>query len=210
MLTGALLLLTLLMLVTSSTTRLDQTIYDRFLQTQTRPARDDIMIVAIDDYSLAELGKWPWPRNRHAELIQQLNHAQALAIGIDILFSEAELSANGDAQLAKAIAAKDNVVLPLVSVQAGQGLRAAPPLALLGDVAHALGHIHLELDTDGVARSVFLREGIQGQWWPHFALALHDRGLAIQRKMQADGNQMPTHSPCSRAKAHGANANGNQ
>jgi len=192
MLTGALLLLTLLMLVTSSTTRLDQTIYDRFLQTQTRPARDDIMIVAIDDYSLAELGKWPWPRNRHAELIQQLNHAQALAIGIDILFSEAELSANGDAQLAKAIAAKGNVVLPLVSAQAGQGLRAAPPLALLGDAAHALGHIHLELDTDGVARSVFLREGTQGQWWPHFALALHDRGLAIQRKMQADGNQIPT------------------
>lgn len=193
-LTFALLLFTVLLIVTGSTTRLDQTIYDRFLQTQNHPARDDIIIVAIDDYSLTELGKWPWPRSRHAELIQKINQSQALAIGVDILFSEAEVTEkkepeaqpatralNGDEQLAKAIAARGNVILPLVSEQAGKGLRAAPPMPMLRDVAQALGHIHIELDSDGVARSVFLREGIQGQWWPHFALALHDLGSGIQR-----------------------------
>jgi CHASE2 domain-containing sensor protein/signal transduction histidine kinase len=193
---GLLLLLTLVMLATGSTARLDQTLYDRLLQTQNRPARDDIIIVAIDDYSLAELGKWPWPRSRHAALINQLNQGQALAIGVDILFSEAEVTSatasmsnsssesdSGDARLARAIAAKSNVVLPLISEQSGKGLRVARPLQSLSQAAFALGHIHIELDNDGVARSVFLREGMQKQWWPHFALALHDLGLNIKRDL---------------------------
>jgi CHASE2 domain-containing sensor protein/signal transduction histidine kinase len=201
-LTSGLLLLSLVMVFTGATARLDQTIYDHLLQTQNRPARDDIIIVAIDDYSLAELGKWPWPRDRHAALINQLNQSDALAIGIDILFSETESNETtpekftststtpnaGDAQLAKAIAAKANVVLPLISEQAGKGLRAAPPLEVLRNAASALGHIHVELDSDGVARSVFLREGIQGRWWPHFALAMHDLGLKTKRDPNTSEN----------------------
>ncbi len=82
------------------------------------------------------------------------------------------------------------MVLPLVSIHAGKGLQAAPPLALLAREAGALGHIHIELDDDGVARSVFLKEGIQGQWWPHFSLALHDIGKGIQRSI-ANENSFP-------------------
>jgi len=209
-LTSGLLLLSLVMVFTGATARLDQTIYDHLLQTQNRPARDDIIIVAIDDYSLAELGKWPWPRDRHAALINQLNQSNALAIGIDILFSETESNdttpdkstntiANtnpiaSDVQLANAIAAKGNVVLPLISEQAGKGLRAAPPLDVLSNAASALGHIHVELDSDGVARSVFLREGMQGQWWPHFALAMHDLGLKTKRDLNTSNNLAGTTS----------------
>ncbi|AZP12723.1 CHASE2 domain-containing protein [Undibacterium parvum] len=158
---------------------LDQSLYDRFMRLNPHPARDDIIIVAIDDYSLAELGKWPWPRLRHAELIKQLNAANPAAIGLDILFSESEnLSPdglqNGDVSLAAAIAASNKVVLPLVSASAGLGLSAAQPLPILSKAARQLAHIHLELDKDGVARSVFLQEGMHGVWWPHFALAMRD------------------------------------
>ncbi|MFZ6749070.1 CHASE2 domain-containing protein [Undibacterium sp. Ren11W] len=158
---------------------LDQSLYDRFMRLNPHPARDDIIIVAIDDYSLAELGKWPWPRLRHAELLKQLNAANPAAIGLDILFSESEnLSSdglqNGDVSLAAAIAASNKVVLPLVSTSAGQGLSAAQPLPILSKAARQLAHIHLELDKDGMARSVFLQEGMHGVWWPHFALAMRD------------------------------------
>lgn len=167
--------------------RLDQTLYDRLLQANSRAARDDIIIVAIDDYSLAELGNWPWPRLRHAELIQRISAAQPVAIGMDILFAEAETvpsdglqngDQDGDQKLAAALAASNKVVLPLVSHSAGQGLAPAPPLPLFANAARALGHIHLELDKDGVARSVFLQEGMGGVWWPHFALALRELGGA--------------------------------
>ena len=40
--------------------RLDQSLYDLFLSIDdNKPVREDIIIVAIDDYSLAELGRWP-------------------------------------------------------------------------------------------------------------------------------------------------------
>ncbi|MFZ6820566.1 CHASE2 domain-containing protein [Undibacterium sp. Ji22W] len=165
--------------------RLDQTAYDQLLRSQSEPARDDILIVAIDDFSLAELGKWPWPRARHAELIRQINAAKPRAIGIDILFAEPEIIAmqtgvdagtNGDALLAQALATAGNVVLPLVSIDAGKGLQAVQAIPALTQVAAGLGHIHIELDDDGVARSVFLREGTQGQWWPHFSMAVYDVG----------------------------------
>lgn len=159
----------------------DQIIYDRLTQANAVPARDDIIIVAIDDYSLNELGKWPWPRDLHAKLIEQLTLAQPLVIGMDILFEERErhqsgTQEQGDLALAAALKKNGRTVLPLVVENTGVGLRPAAPAPLFEAAALDLGHIHLELDKDGVARSVFLREGMHGKWWPHFALALLEQG----------------------------------
>lgn len=185
-LSGFLLLLASLLIFFQVLKPVDQTLYDQLLQTQSRPARDDIIIVAIDDYSLAELGKWPWPRARHAELIRQISKAKPTAIGVDIIFAESESSSqletqSGDHLLALAMREAGNVVIPLASVEAGKGLQAAIPLQVLADAAAGLGHNHIELDNDGVARSVFLKEGTQGLWWPHFTLRLHDIGEHLRR-----------------------------
>ena len=172
--------------------RFDQSVYDFFLQRQSHPAREDIIVVAIDDYSLNQLGKWPWSRVYHAEVIKQLNAAQAKVIGLDILFSEASANdTSADLALAAAMSARKNVVLPVFSHHAGQGLSAAQPIPMFADMAHSLGHINLELDKDGVARSTFLREGIDGFWWPHFALAMHDAGLGLKRDIAQDQQNLP-------------------
>ncbi|MES2036966.1 MAG: CHASE2 domain-containing protein [Pseudomonadota bacterium] len=158
--------------------RTDLVLYDRLMQLNSRPARDDIIIVGIDSHSLSELGKWPWPRLRHAELIKQISAAQPVAIGMDFVFTEAEERndqvQNGDQQLAEALVRSNNVVLPLISENAGKGLTTVRPIPLLASAARQLAHINLELDKDGVVRSVFLREGMNGEWWPHFALAMAD------------------------------------
>ncbi|MFZ6815833.1 CHASE2 domain-containing protein [Undibacterium sp. Rencai35W] len=159
--------------------RIDLSLYDRFMQANSVPARDDIIIVGIDDYSLTELGKWPWPRARHAELLQQLSAAKPLAIGLDVFFPEAEpssldASSSGDQQLAAALSANNLTVLPVFSENAGKGLSVGKPIPALASAARQLSHIHLELDKDGVARSVFLREGMNGEMWPHMALAMKD------------------------------------
>ena len=53
-------------------------------------ASDRVVIVAIDEPSLARLGRWPWPRARLAELIERLDSAGVRAIGFDIVLDQPE------------------------------------------------------------------------------------------------------------------------
>jgi len=47
-----------------------------------------VIIVDIDEHSLAEYGQWPWPRNLVADLVDRITATNPLAIGFDILFAE--------------------------------------------------------------------------------------------------------------------------
>jgi len=52
-----------------------------------------IVIVDIDERSLAEVGRFPWSRDKLAQLVQQLaQHYQAAAVGFDISFPEPDTS----------------------------------------------------------------------------------------------------------------------
>ena len=53
---------------------------------------DRVVIAAIDEKSLAALGRWPWPRSRMGELIRVLSAGGAKVIAVDILLSEPEAS----------------------------------------------------------------------------------------------------------------------
>ncbi len=46
------------------------------------------VIVAIDDRSLAQVGQWPWPRDKVAQLVQRVAARKPAVIGVDILFAE--------------------------------------------------------------------------------------------------------------------------
>jgi len=51
--------------------------------------RDDIVIIDVDDASLRELGRWPWPRDRLATLVETLfDDDHAAALGIDLVLAE--------------------------------------------------------------------------------------------------------------------------
>ena len=49
-----------------------------------------VTIIDIDDKSLAKFGQWPWPRTRIADMIINLTNLGAVAIGFDVVFSEAD------------------------------------------------------------------------------------------------------------------------
>ena len=155
--------------------RLDQALYDKFLSASGRPARDDIIIVAIDDYSLTQLGRWPWPRSLHAQLLDRISSAHPRVVGLDLILSEPEQpqadgSRPGDQALQKALAHSRLTVLPVITGNTGTGLAAVTPIGELADAAWSLAHINLQHDADGV----FLHEGPASAQWPHFALALSD------------------------------------
>ncbi len=55
-------------------------------QVTTLPA----VIVDIDDESLKQFGRWPWPRTRLAQLIDASHRLGALAVGLDMILPEAD------------------------------------------------------------------------------------------------------------------------
>ncbi len=157
--------------------RVDQSLYDLLLSAGGRPARDDIIIVAIDDYSLSELGRWPWSRKLHAQLIERIAGARPRAIGLDVILAEpehpaADGSRGGDRALAATLSANRLTVLPIIRASAGAGPVLVPPILELACAAAALGHINLHLDSDGVLRGFVPYEGQGSDRWPHFALAM--------------------------------------
>ena len=71
---------------------------------------NSIVIVAVDERSLSEVGRWPWSRTVTADLIDKIGAYSPKAIGVDIMFSEKETS-EADTRLAGAIRKAGNVVL---------------------------------------------------------------------------------------------------
>ena len=74
--------------------RLDHIIYDvRLRATMPGTLDDRVVIVDIDEKSLAEVGQWPWGRNRLAELTRELFDGQKIAaLGFDVVFAEPDES----------------------------------------------------------------------------------------------------------------------
>lgn len=70
---------------------LERTAYDIGVRGSDRLPNERIAVVAIDDQSIDNLGRWPWPRNIHAELLSTLASAGAKVVGNTILFSEPQV-----------------------------------------------------------------------------------------------------------------------
>ena len=52
-----------------------------------------VIIVAVDDKSLAQIGRWPWPRDKIALMVDRLTNQYGVkAIGLDIVFSEKQVN----------------------------------------------------------------------------------------------------------------------
>ena len=53
-----------------------------------RPIDDRLILAAIDDKSIREIGKVPWPRSVYARLLDELFKYSPNAIALDVLFTE--------------------------------------------------------------------------------------------------------------------------
>ncbi|POZ62709.1 CHASE2 domain-containing protein [Chromobacterium alticapitis] len=160
-----------LLIASQLLTRLDGWLYDGL--TALRPPHGDhsaLTVIAIDEKSLAELGRWPWPRVLHAQLLDKLR--QARAVGLDIALIEPSQHADTDRQLAEAIRRNGRVAGPVFPELSGRELVEARPMPQLADAMAALGHTDFELDADGIIRRVYLRAGLNQARYDSFAGAL--------------------------------------
>jgi len=138
-----------------------------------------IVIISIDDKSLAQLGHFShWPRSHHAQLVDMLAEAKARVVVFDILFSE---PASGDEELAASIRNAGNVILPVVLTptvidskmirQTIQSEDFVKPLEIFEEGAIALGHANVFPDIDGVVRKISIAIGSGDDYEPALALA---------------------------------------
>ncbi len=161
------------------TGRADAWMYDTMVHASSRAADDRIVVVAIDEKSLAELGRWPWSRRTHAEMLERLDDAGVRGVALNILLSEPALfDPEGDALLAQALNRSGKVVLPVYAEaeQPNGPSVELMPIPEFAAAAASLGHVDMALDGDGMARSMFLRAGLGSPHWPSLALALSQIG----------------------------------
>jgi eukaryotic-like serine/threonine-protein kinase len=67
---------------------LERWAYDLGVKMTSKTPSDKIAVIAIDEQSIANIGRWPWPREVQAKLIDQLSAAKAKVIGNTVFFFE--------------------------------------------------------------------------------------------------------------------------
>ena len=168
---------------------------DRIVQLQASSTPETrLVVVDIDEVSLAELGPWPWPRARVATLLEHLlADYGARAVALDFVFPEAA-DDDGDARmaalarfaplvLAQAFDFNGNTPLRVGALAGGQTLPgAADAVAASGYIAnhHGLtgaahtGNIGLVPDRDGMIRRLPMQTRFGARTYPTLSLALLD------------------------------------
>ncbi|HQL35209.1 MAG TPA: adenylate/guanylate cyclase domain-containing protein [Bacillota bacterium] len=178
-------------------TTLDSKLQDRFLR-KTSPIDTEIVLVSIDDQSLEDLGRFPWPRYVHAELIRILSQGKPAAIGIDLIFSEAAEDPEEDQAFVEAIREAGNVILPVYANLEGFSDRRGAiktdnlviPLPDYPDRFNT-GHINTFPDRDGIIRKTALYLDYQGEAVPSFAWRIYEQYCRSNGLPVTDINQLP-------------------
>jgi signal transduction histidine kinase len=125
----------------------------------TRPStgRESVVLLAIDDETVSRYGPLPLNRAVVAEALMRIASAEPKVLVVDVLLSEKTREAD-DASLAGALSRFPRVVLAaaLEAPQEDKQSRWLTPLPEFQRHAFALGHVHLEPDRDGLARTLLL------------------------------------------------------
>ena len=156
------------LIATRLTQPLDALIHDAIVRATPRTPDPRILIVGIDDGSIASVGRWPWPRRVHADIIDRLSAGTPAVIAYDVLFVD---PSPDDALLQAAVTRARSVVLPLILSTPGDNgatFRVTPPVVRTGN---ADGHVVARTDPDGSFRRIVTIERSGAASWPHLSLA---------------------------------------
>jgi adenylate cyclase len=115
------------------------------LYTEQRPL-GEIVIIAIDDKSIQEIGRWPWPRDVFASAIEKLRNASV--IGIDVSFFEAS---ENDSELSNTIISNKNIVLVSECIFKEGNCTWQMPIFNASS-----GYANVLADKSGISRSILL------------------------------------------------------
>ncbi|PIU83543.1 MAG: hypothetical protein COS68_03520, partial [Elusimicrobia bacterium CG06_land_8_20_14_3_00_38_11] len=155
----------------------------------------EIVIAAIDEESLDKLGRWPWDRSVHAELIKKLVKAGVKTIGFDVLFIE-KSNQQSDDKLSDAMVKSHRCVNEILfEVVKGVPVKSKPPLENIIKSSLLLGSPNIFPETDGVVRKMKPVIEYKGALYPHISVAIASEYLnkpwqEIIKKLPLDKKEM--------------------
>ena len=88
------LLITLVFLIFSGSDFMqgfERSAYDFSVRSTARVPSDKVAVIAIDDESIANIGRWPWSREVHARMHEILAAGGAKVIGQTVFFTEPQI-----------------------------------------------------------------------------------------------------------------------
>jgi len=175
------------------TAAFDYLVYDNLSAVSRPPPDKNILIIAIDDNSMATLGQWPWDRKVHAQLLKKLQGLGARSISFDILLSESS-ETESDSEFAEAMAGSTPVFLPLHFNSPGNDGRefdTIRPAAPFMSKSSGVGHVNVSFDKDGIVRRTALcfQADTNEPKWPHLIELAYRAGGKSQSPASARTTQ---------------------
>ena len=70
---------------------LEHAAYDWGVRASSRTPSDRVVVIAIDESSIRNIGRWPWSREVHAKMADILATAKAKVVGNLVFFSEPQI-----------------------------------------------------------------------------------------------------------------------
>ena len=125
---------------------------------------EKIIVVAIDEETLAKLGPWPLKRSFYASVLEKMKTAEVIAF--DIVMAE---TVREDPLLAKAMKQYGAAVLPMII---NEDMTIEDPSRVLTPLR--TGHVHIERNIDGIAREVYHTLYYQGRQLPSFSSVISE------------------------------------
>jgi len=169
-----------------------------------------VVIVAIDEQSIDEVGPWPWPRETMAELTRAIDAAGAQLQIHDIVYAEAK---DGDAQLVAALANSRGAVIsqvPVLDVNQAPGL--APETIRAGQMMGSLAGIQCAEGAGLMSTASFLapHAGFNGIAKGHIAPVVNGDGSISKQPavVCVDGQAYPALALSALLEATGAGIDG--
>jgi CHASE2 domain-containing sensor protein/class 3 adenylate cyclase len=169
-----------------------------------------VVIVAIDEQSIDEVGPWPWTRETMAELTRAIDAAGAQLQIHDIVYAEAK---DGDAQLVAALANSRGAVIsqvPILDVNQAPGL--APETIRAGQMMGSLAGIQCAEGAGLMSTASFLapHAGFNGIAKGHIAPVVNGDGSISKQPavVCVDGQAYPALALSALLEATGAGIDG--
>ena len=163
---GVLLVLAVVVLhlATDTIGTLERRFYDFASTNTSREPSSQIAVIAIDDQSIANIGRWPWPRDVHAKLINQLAVANVKTIVLTAFFFEPQVDRGLSfiRQMKDVLATSKPVegVTPTeVSVKPVEAVTPSEDLVNHDKLTALIAQAEEVLDTDGQLASSFKSAG---------------------------------------------------
>jgi serine/threonine-protein kinase len=127
-------LVVLALSATDALRSLERVAYDLGVRASNRPPSERLAVIAIDKPSIDNIGRWPWPRDVHAKLIDGLAAAKAKVVGYTVFFAEPQVDA----------------AMPYIAkLRELYGLLSPEGQAQLQEMGQVLDEAQGALDTDG-------------------------------------------------------------